>query len=147
MASSDNEPEGFQIPGTKSHTYSPMTSYVYIAISILVTYALFYMFGYVVLIMVMLLFTIDTLRGIKFILANSARNFARRASYYNLVVVISSFVILAINGFMFMRYGSYLILPEIENFTLALPLMILAAAFGVRNIQGMFMDEPEKKNE
>ncbi len=146
MAALDDNPDGFAIPGVRERRpFNPMISYVYIALAIIISYAVFYTLGYEALIVIMLFFTIDALRIARYILKNSVRSFARRASYYNIALSIVSFAILFVNGFSFVRSGTYLILPGIENFTLACPLLILSAEFGLMNIRGMFMKEPEKK--
>ncbi|MCF2136923.1 MAG: hypothetical protein K9W43_06715 [Candidatus Thorarchaeota archaeon] len=146
MATFSSEPEGFDIPGMKAERpFNPMSTYIYIAIAMIISYAIFYMFGYEMLIIVMLFFTIDALRMAHFILAHSTRSLARKASYYNVVLAIGAFILLAINGISFVHIGSYLILPSIEKLTLACPLLILTADFGLLNVRGMFMNEPEKK--
>ncbi|MHA1771816.1 MAG: hypothetical protein ACTSYL_07785 [Candidatus Thorarchaeota archaeon] len=148
MATSSNDPEGFDIPGMKDErSFNPMSTYIYIAIAMIISYAIFYMFGYEMLIIVMLFFTIDALRMAHYILTHSTRSLARKASYYNVALAIASFVLLAINGISFVHTGTYLIFPTIEKLTLASPLLILTADFGLLNVRGMFMKEPEKKEE
>lgn len=115
--------------------FNPMVFYFRAAIVILISYFVFYAFGYPLLIMFMLLIEVNLLRGTWYILSSYSYRFVRKAAYFNAGQSFVYLIVLTINGFTITQSGVPLILPEIEGLTLICPLLIAAALFGTTNIQ------------
>ncbi len=126
--------------------YNPLAVYFYIGVAILLSYSLFYVFGYRAIVIVMMIFLIDAINSTRFILRNSDNNIARRAAYFNVILAIAAFVLLAVNGITYESQGYYPILPHVENFTLAMPLLILSTEFGLRNIESMYVQRTRSES-
>ena len=126
-------------PGRRN--FNPMAVYFRIAIMILISYFLFYVFGYTLLIMFMVLIEVNILRDTKEILSSYSYGFARKAAYFNAGQSLVYLIVLAINGFTINQSGVPLILPEIEGLTLLCPLLIAAALFGTTNIRKMYVPD------
>ena len=121
--------------------FNPMPFYYRTAIMILISYFVFYAFGYPLLIMFMLLIEVNLLRRTWEILSSYSYGFVRKAAYFNAGQSIVYLIILAINGFAIAQSGVPLILPEIEGLTLICPLLITAALFGTTNILQMYVPD------
>ncbi len=121
--------------------FNPMAVYFRAAIMILISYFLFYGFGYSLLIMFMLLIEVYILRDTREILSSYSYGFARKAAYFNAGQSVVYLIILAVNGFTITQSGVPLFLPEIEGLTLLCPLLIVAALFGTTNIRKMYVPD------
>jgi len=121
--------------------FNPMKSYFLTAIVVLISYFLFYAFGYLLLIMFMLLLEVNLLRDTRQILSSYSYGFVRKAAYLNTGLSLVCLIILAINGFTITQSGVPLILPEIEGLTFICPLLIAAALYGITNIQNMYVPD------
>jgi len=121
--------------------FNPMTYYFRTVIIILISYFLFYAFGYPFLITFMLLLEVNLLRDTREILSSYSYGFVRKAAYFNAGLSLVCLIILAINGFTITQSGVPLILPEIEGLTLICPLLIAAALYGITNIQNMYVPD------
>ncbi len=121
--------------------FNPMAVYFRVAIMILISYFLFYGFGYSLLIMFMLLIEVNILRDTREILSSYSYGFARKAAYFNAGQSVVYLIILAVNGFTITQSGVPLFLPEIEGLTLLCPLLIAAALFGTTNIRKMYVPD------
>ena len=121
--------------------FNPMVFYFRAAIVILISYFVFYAFGYPLLILFMLFMEISLLRGAWYILSSYSYGFVRKAAYFNAGQSIVYLIVLAINGFSITQSGVPLILPEIGGLTLLCPLLIVAALYGITNIQNMYVPD------
>ena len=121
--------------------FNPMAVYFRVAIMILISYFLFYGFGYSLLIMFMLLIEVNILRDTREILSSYSYGFARKAAYFNAGQSVVYLIILAVNGFTITQSGVPLFLPEIEGLTLLCPLLIAAALFCTTNIRKMYVPD------
>ena len=121
--------------------FNPMAVYFSTAIMILISYFLFYVFGYSLLIMFMLLIEVNILRNTREILSSYSYGFARKAAYFNAGQSVVYLIVLAVNGYAITQSGVPLILPEIEGLTLLCPLLIAAALFGTTNIRKMYVPD------
>ncbi len=121
--------------------FNPMAVYFRVAIMILISYFLFYVFGYALLIMFMLLIEVNILRDTREILSSYSYGFARKAAYFNAGQSVVYLIILAVNGFTITQSGVPLILPGIEGLTLLCPLLIAAALYGNTNIRKMYVPD------
>lgn len=119
--------------------FNPMPFYFRTVIVILISYFVFYAFGYQLLIMFMLLIEVNLLRGTWEILSSYSYGFVRKAAYFNAGQSLVYLIVLAINSFAIIQSGVPLILPEIEGLTLICPLLITAALFGTTNILQMYV--------
>jgi len=145
MKSSRDSPEGepAQITTTRPvKPFNPLATYFYIAVAILVSYALFYAFGYMVLIVVMIFFLVDTVQGGRIVLRDADQSFARYAAWFNIALAVAGVAILSINAISLAQLGCFLIMPDVRDFTLVCPLFVLMANFGIRNLRGMYTQEP-----
>ncbi len=122
--------------------FNPLGSYFYIIGLTMAAYAMFYMFGYVLLIIIMLYFQVSIFREVSHILASFGQGFPRKAAYFNAGHSAVFFVILTLNGYTTIQFGLPLILPEIGGLTLACPLFIMMALLGCRNIRSMYVPAP-----
>ncbi len=121
--------------------FNPMAVYFRIAIMILISYFLFYTFGYALLIMFMLLIEVNILRDTSEILSCYSYGFARNGAYFNAGQSVVCLIVLAVNGFSITQSGVPFILPEIEGLTLLCPLLIAAALYGNTNIRKMYVPD------
>ena len=121
--------------------FNPMAVYFRITIMILISYFLFYVFGYALLIMFMLLIEVNILRDTREILSSHSYGFVRKGAYFNAGQSVVYILVLAVNGFTITQSGVPLILPEIEGLTLLCPLLIAAALFGTTNIRKMYVPD------
>ncbi len=139
--SSEGEPA--QITATqRARPFNPLATYFYIAVAILVSYALFYAFGYMVLIVVMIFFLVDTVQGGRIVLRDANQSFARYAALFNIALAVAGVAILSINAVSLAQLGHFLIMPDVRDFTLVCPLFVLMSNFGIRNLRGMYTKEP-----
>ncbi|RDE11581.1 MAG: hypothetical protein C4K49_11620 [Candidatus Thorarchaeota archaeon] len=122
--------------------FNPIGSYFYIIGLTIAAYAMFYAFGYLILIVVMLYFQVSIFREVSFILASFNYGFPRTAAYFNAGHSAIFFGILTLNGYTIVQYGVPLILPEIGGLTLVCPLFIMMALLGCRNIRSMYVPVP-----
>jgi len=121
--------------------FNPMAVYFRTAIMILISYFLFYIFGYALLIMFMLLIEVNILRDTRDILSSYSYSFARKGAYFNAGQSVVYLVVLAVNGFAITQTSVPFILPEIEGLTLLCPLLIAAALYGNTNIRKMYVPD------
>ncbi len=121
--------------------FNPMAVYFRTAIMILISYFLFYIFGYALLIMFMLLIEVNILRDTREILSSYSYGFARKGAYFNAGQSVVYLIVLAVNGFTITQSGVPLILPGFEGLTLLCPLLIAAALFGNTNIRKMYVPD------
>jgi hypothetical protein len=121
--------------------FNPMPFYFRTVMVILISYFVFYAFGYSLLIMFMLLIEVNLLRSTWEILSSYSYGFVRKAAYFNAGQSLVYVIILAVNGFTITQSGVPLILPEIEGLTLICPLLIMAALFGTTNILQMYVPD------
>ncbi len=119
--------------------FEPLAMYFYIGVAILVSYLLFYMMGYRILVVVMLIFVLDILKSARFVLTYSENPVARKASYFNAAQSVAWLLFLTINGLGYEALGYYPVLPHLESLTLVAPLLILSAEFGMKNIETMYV--------
>jgi len=138
-AESTEDSEKSQKPMQRN--FNPMPFYFRTAIVILISYLVFYAFGYQLLIMFMLLIEVNLLRGTREILSSYSYGFVRKAAYFNAGQSLLYLIVLAINGFAITQSGVPLVLPEIEGLTLICPLLIMAALFGTTNILQMYVPD------
>ena len=121
--------------------FNPMAVYFSTAIMILISYFLFYVFGYSLLIMFMLLIEVNILRDTREILSSHSYGFARKGAYFNAGQSVVYLIVLAVNGFTITQSGVPLSLPGIEGLTLLCPLLIAAALYGNTNIRKMYVPD------
>ncbi len=122
--------------------FNPIASYFYIIGLTMAAYAMFYMFGYLLLIIIMLYFQVSIFKEVSYILASFDHGFPRKAAYFNAGHSALFFGILTLNGYTILQYGLPLILPEIGGLTLACPLFVMMALLGCRNIRSMYAPVP-----
>ncbi len=131
---------------TRSSTqFNPMSNYFAIVAGIVISYILFFVFGYPALIIAVLFFVVQVVRETVEILDKKAGGFLRKAAYFNAGLTLVCFGILAINGYVIFRGSTPPILPEIANLTLLSPLLILTALYGSKNIKGMIDAQGDSK--
>jgi len=128
-------------PKVVRRSFNPMTTYVYVAAGIFVSYSTFYMFGYEALIIVLLFFVVRIMHETHYILRNIHYGLARKAAYFNAGLAVACFVILVINAYWIMHFDTPLILPEADGLTLSCPLFIMTSVFGSRNVRLMYSPE------
>jgi hypothetical protein len=117
--------------------FNPMNNYFTLIAGIVVSYVLFFIFGYPVLIITMLFFVVQIVKETVDLLGRISRGFLRKAAYLNVSLTLFYFGILAINGLAIFRGSPPPILPQIGNLTFLTPLLMMTAMYGLRNIRGM----------
>jgi len=121
--------------------FNPMVFYFRAAIVIIISYFVFYAFGYTLLIVFMVLIEVNLLRNAREILSSYSYGFVRKAAYFNAGQSLVYLIILVVNGFAITQSGVPLILPEIEGLTFICPLLMVAALYGIVNIQNMYVPD------
>ncbi|MGY5853219.1 MAG: hypothetical protein RTU92_06600 [Candidatus Thorarchaeota archaeon] len=118
--------------------FNPMVSYVEMVALIGAGYGLLMVFSYAGLVAVMLFALILLYRETLYILKHMIYGFARKAAYFNAGHSTAYFIILLVNSYTIMQFGTPLILPEIEQLTFLSPLFVVMGVFGTANIRRMY---------
>ena len=118
--------------------FNPMSGCVGLIVLIVLGYGLSVFFGYPALVSVMLFGLVLLYRETLFILKHYSYGFARKGAYFNAGLSSLFFIILFINSYSIIQTGLPLILPEIDQFTLACPLFIVLGLHGTTNIRRMY---------
>jgi hypothetical protein len=136
----ENEEEngGGSDTGEPLSYFNPMGNYFTLVVGIVVSYVLFFIFGYPVLIITMLFFVVQIMKETMDLLERIPGGFLRKAAYLNVGLTLLYFGILAINGLAIFRGSPPPILPQIANLTFLTPILMMTAMYGLRNIKGMF---------
>ncbi|MDF1540090.1 MAG: hypothetical protein P1Q69_14440 [Candidatus Thorarchaeota archaeon] len=123
--------------------FNPMKTYFELVILIFGVYALYYILGLEVLIMITLAVLIYIFRETYYILDYYSYGFARKAAVFNALHASAWFIVFAINAYSVLQFGYPLIWPEFESLTQTSPLFVLTSAFGSRNIIRMYKPSDE----
>ncbi len=137
------EPDQKEDKGTKRRPFNFMRSYIEIGAGIIGSYVLLYVIGYFALISLMLFIIVVVVRETVYILQSYEYGFIRKAAVFNVIHAAGWFIVLTINAFTLLEYGTPLILPQFPTLTNMAPLFILMALFGSRNISAMYV--PDKR--
>jgi hypothetical protein len=123
--------------------FNPMKTYIEMAMGIFVTYAILFLVGIELVIMLMLFLVVFIYRETLYVRNNYTYGFVRKVAYFNAFHSTAWFLLLAINGYFILQTGGPIFLPEIPNLTELSPLFVLMAVFGSRNLIQMY--KPSKK--
>jgi len=141
------QPPAEKVPDDHRRPFNPMRTYFELALVIFGAYALYYILGLEVLIVITLAVLIYIIRETFYVLDYYSYGFARKAAIFNAVHAVAWFVVFVINAYTLMQFGSPLIWPEFVNLTQTSPLFVFTAAFGSRNIVRMYKPSDEKIRE
>lgn len=145
MSGVDSEPEkdgrsssGAEKQQDAGRFFNPTGSYFRFLATLVLSYAVFFLFGYSLVVILMLYLVVVTFREVSYIAANVTHGLARKAAYLNTIISLIFFLILVVNSLALSRYGYQVILPEFENMTFICPLFITLSLYGCRNIRLMY---------
>lgn len=145
MSGFDSEPKGKgksssggERPRVVKRSFNPMGSYFYFLTALILCYGVFFLFGYSLVVILMLYFVVLIFHEVSYVVANVTYGLARKAAYLNALISSLFFSIFTINSFGITRYGYQFILPGVENLTSICPLFVMLGLLGCRNIRLMY---------
>ena len=138
MTSEQTDEKEVQEPRPQARAFNPLVNYVYYLMVVAVAFALQWMFGYLVVIALMMYFVIVLVRETRHIVRTYEYSFARKAAIINLVYSLTFFFILAINGTTISQGYGAVIWADFADLTSWTPLFIMGGVFGVANLKRMY---------
>lgn len=138
MTSEENVETNEKESRPEARPFNPLVNYVYYLMVVAVAFALQWLFGYLVVIALMMYFVVVLVRETRHIVKTYDYSFARKAAIINLVYSLTFFIILAINGTTIAQGYGAVIWPDFADLTSWTPLFIMGGVFGVANLKRMY---------
>ncbi len=119
--------------------FNPMISYVEMAFGIFIIFVTLALFGYEIFTIVSLFFVVFIYRETHYVYRTYPSGFVKKGAIFNSIHSTGWLILMVINVYTTLQFGSPLILPEIANLLDYCALFILMAFFGTRNITRMYV--------